>query len=281
MTGINNPERYVINIFKKMLTKLDCVNDLAIEFETTLDGKNMGWFYDNRNRNSPVKPLYNSIKSWIGYEHNYVIPKMVFEIHFGDFISIGLLDGKQSKHQLILGLVIENDNNIINEDFTFYKDNNYVIYNWKQTPINNIKSITISTINGVTPPYLSDDKLVEYHRSLDIYPNPNYAPKLLKTIAVDFMSGASIKFRLKDNTYPAENLLIEFEGYNQTSGGIPQIHQINFITSRNNVIFTHPQMMEFKRVVIRNINGDDISPYLGSMFIDYHWDIEYTKLIIN
>lgn len=264
-----------------MLTKLDCINDLAVEFETTLDGKNIGWFYDNRNHNSPVKPLYNSIKSWIGYEHNYTIPKLIFEIHFADFISIGLIDGKKSKHILTLGLIVETDKTIINEDIVFYLDEGYIIYQWKQTPINNVKSVSISTINGVIPPYISGDKLSEYQCSSDIYLNPNYAPKLSKNIMVDFMSMGSIKFRLDDNSRPSENLLIEFDSYINQTGGLPSTHQINFLSSKQNVVFTHPQMVDLKRIVIRKINGDDVSPYLGSLFIDYHWKAEYIKMIIN
>lgn len=53
-----------------MLSVLTKIAEIASEFGTTLPNKTMRWFYTNKNSLSPHQPNYNSIKSWIGYNHN-------------------------------------------------------------------------------------------------------------------------------------------------------------------------------------------------------------------
>lgn len=60
-----------------MLSKLDKITDLANEFGTPLLSKMMGWFYANKNSDSPVQPdpiaeSGSTVKSWIGYDHTFV-----------------------------------------------------------------------------------------------------------------------------------------------------------------------------------------------------------------
>ena len=55
-----------------MITKLDKISDISTEFGTTLaSAKQMSWFYNNKNPDSPVQPVMGSkITDWIGYDHS-------------------------------------------------------------------------------------------------------------------------------------------------------------------------------------------------------------------
>lgn len=58
-----------------MLSVLTKIAEIASEFGTTLPNKTMRWFYTNKNSLSPHQPNYNSIKSWVGYNHNPIPPE--------------------------------------------------------------------------------------------------------------------------------------------------------------------------------------------------------------
>lgn len=65
-----------------MITKLDKISDISTEFGTTLaSAKQMSWFYNNKNPNSPVQPVMGSgkITDWIGYDHthNLIVAKLL------------------------------------------------------------------------------------------------------------------------------------------------------------------------------------------------------------
>lgn len=56
-----------------MITKLDKISDISTEFGTTLaSAKQMSWFYNNKNPDSPVQPVMRGgkITDWIGYDHS-------------------------------------------------------------------------------------------------------------------------------------------------------------------------------------------------------------------
>lgn len=56
-----------------MITKLDKISDISTEFGTTLaSAKQMSWFYNNKNPDSPVQPVMGGgkITDWIGYDHS-------------------------------------------------------------------------------------------------------------------------------------------------------------------------------------------------------------------
>lgn len=56
-----------------MITKLDKISDISTEFGTTLaSAKQMSWFYNNKNPDSPVQPVmgWGKITDWIGYDHS-------------------------------------------------------------------------------------------------------------------------------------------------------------------------------------------------------------------
>lgn len=56
-----------------MITKLDKISDISTEFGTTLaSAKQMSWFYNNKNPDSPVQPVMGlgKITDWIGYDHS-------------------------------------------------------------------------------------------------------------------------------------------------------------------------------------------------------------------
>lgn len=56
-----------------MITKLDKISDISTEFGTTLaSAKQMSWFYNNKNPDSPVQPVMRrgKITDWIGYDHS-------------------------------------------------------------------------------------------------------------------------------------------------------------------------------------------------------------------
>lgn len=60
-----------------MITKLDKISDISTEFGTTLaSAKQMSWFYNNKNPNSPVRPVMGGgkITDWIGYDHSAIDP---------------------------------------------------------------------------------------------------------------------------------------------------------------------------------------------------------------
>jgi len=51
-----------------MITKLDKISDISTEFGTTLaSAKQMSWFYNNKNPDSPVQPVMGGgkITDWI------------------------------------------------------------------------------------------------------------------------------------------------------------------------------------------------------------------------
>lgn len=58
-----------------MITKLDKISDISTEFGTTLaSAKQMSWFYNNKNPDSPVQPVMRGgkITDWIGYDHSAI-----------------------------------------------------------------------------------------------------------------------------------------------------------------------------------------------------------------
>lgn len=58
-----------------MITKLDKISDISTEFGTTLaSAKQMSWFYNNKNPDSPVQPVMGGgkITDWIGYDHSAI-----------------------------------------------------------------------------------------------------------------------------------------------------------------------------------------------------------------
>ena len=58
-----------------MITKLDKISDISTEFGTTLaSAKQMSWFYNNKNPDSPVQPVmgWGKITDWIGYDHSAI-----------------------------------------------------------------------------------------------------------------------------------------------------------------------------------------------------------------
>lgn len=58
-----------------MITKLDKISDISTEFGTTLAyEKQMSWFYNNKNPDSPVQPVMEGgkITDWIGYDHSAI-----------------------------------------------------------------------------------------------------------------------------------------------------------------------------------------------------------------
>lgn len=58
-----------------MITKLDKISDISTEFGTTLaSAKQMSWFYNNKNPDSPVQPVMEGgkITDWIGYGHSAI-----------------------------------------------------------------------------------------------------------------------------------------------------------------------------------------------------------------
>lgn len=58
-----------------MITKLDKISDISTEFDTTLaSAKQMSWFYNNKNPDSPVQPVMGGgkITDWIGYDHSAI-----------------------------------------------------------------------------------------------------------------------------------------------------------------------------------------------------------------
>lgn len=58
-----------------MITKLDKISDISTEFGTTLaSAKQMSWFYNNKNPDSPVQPVMvgGKITDWIGYDHSAI-----------------------------------------------------------------------------------------------------------------------------------------------------------------------------------------------------------------
>lgn len=60
-----------------MITKLDKISDISTEFGTTLaSAKQMSWFYNNKNPDSPVQPVMGGgkITDWIGYDHSAIDP---------------------------------------------------------------------------------------------------------------------------------------------------------------------------------------------------------------
>lgn len=60
-----------------MITKLDKISDISTEFGTTLaSAKQMSWFYNNKNPDSPVQPVMEGgkITDWIGYDHSAIDP---------------------------------------------------------------------------------------------------------------------------------------------------------------------------------------------------------------
>ena len=60
-----------------MITKLDKISDISTEFGTTLaSAKQMSWFYNNKNPDSPVQPVMGGgkITDWIGYDHSAFDP---------------------------------------------------------------------------------------------------------------------------------------------------------------------------------------------------------------
>lgn len=61
-----------------MITKLDKISDISTEFGTTLaSAKQMSWFYNNKNPDSPVQPVMGEggkITDWIGYDHSAIDP---------------------------------------------------------------------------------------------------------------------------------------------------------------------------------------------------------------
>lgn len=60
-----------------MITKLDKISDISTEFSTTLaSAKQMSWFYNNKNPDSPVQPVMEGgkITDWIGYDHSAIDP---------------------------------------------------------------------------------------------------------------------------------------------------------------------------------------------------------------
>lgn len=60
-----------------MITKLDKISDISTEFGTTLaSAKQMSWFYNNKNPDSPVQPVRGGgkITDWIGYDHSAIDP---------------------------------------------------------------------------------------------------------------------------------------------------------------------------------------------------------------
>lgn len=60
-----------------MITKLDKISDISTEFGTTLaSAKQMSWFYNNKNPDSPVQPVMRGgkITDWIGYDHSAIDP---------------------------------------------------------------------------------------------------------------------------------------------------------------------------------------------------------------
>lgn len=59
-----------------MITKLDKISDISTEFGTSLaSAKQMSWFYNNKNPDSPVQPVMRGgkITDWIGYDHSAII----------------------------------------------------------------------------------------------------------------------------------------------------------------------------------------------------------------
>lgn len=60
-----------------MITKLNKISDISTEFGTTLaSAKQMSWFYNNKNPDSPVQPVMGGgkITDWIGYDHSAFDP---------------------------------------------------------------------------------------------------------------------------------------------------------------------------------------------------------------
>ena len=60
-----------------MITKLDKISNISTEFGTTLaSAKQMSWFYNNKNPDSPVQPVMGGgkITDWIGYDHSAIDP---------------------------------------------------------------------------------------------------------------------------------------------------------------------------------------------------------------
>lgn len=58
-----------------MITKLDKISDISTEFGTSLSlAKQMSWFYNNKNPDSPVQPVMGGgkITDWIGYDHSAI-----------------------------------------------------------------------------------------------------------------------------------------------------------------------------------------------------------------
>lgn len=76
-----------------MITKLDKISDISTEFGTTLaSAKQMSWFYNNKNPDSPVQPVMRGgkITDWIGYDHsaiNYPLTQWRYYYNFAKFFD--------------------------------------------------------------------------------------------------------------------------------------------------------------------------------------------------
>lgn len=76
-----------------MITKLDKISDISTEFGTTLaSAKQMSWFYNNKNPDSPVQPVMGGgkITDWIGYDHsaiNYPLTQWRYYYNFAKFFD--------------------------------------------------------------------------------------------------------------------------------------------------------------------------------------------------
>ncbi len=76
-----------------MITKLDKISDISTEFGTSLSlAKQMSWFYNNKNPDSPVQPVMGGgkITDWIGYDHSaisYPLTQWRYYYNFAKFFD--------------------------------------------------------------------------------------------------------------------------------------------------------------------------------------------------
>lgn len=73
-----------------MITKLDKISDISTEFGTTLaSAKQMSWFYNNKNPDSPVQPVMEGgkITDWIGYDHSDPLTQWRYYYNFAKFFD--------------------------------------------------------------------------------------------------------------------------------------------------------------------------------------------------